>query len=100
MVVTDHAPAGEFPGGTLVVNVVGSFTLGVVTFAGAGDPVVSFVGTGACGAFTTFSSFSVDTVRLAEDGEYRLAVANALGNLLGAGLALALAWVLTHPSVG
>ena len=74
----------RFPYGTFTVNVVGSFVLALVTFLGAGEDVLLFVGTGACGSYTTFSSFSVDTVRLWETGERRLAVWYASANLLGA----------------
>ncbi|WP_224332847.1 fluoride efflux transporter CrcB [Haloprofundus halobius] len=84
----------SFPLSTLTVNVVGSFVLGVVTFAGVGDTALLLVGTGACGSFTTFSSFSFETVRLWETGERREAVANATVNLVGAGLALGAAWVV------
>ncbi|WP_276270525.1 fluoride efflux transporter CrcB [Haloarcula litorea] len=80
-----------FPVGTLTVNVVGSFVLGLITFAGAGTDVLLLVGTGACGSFTTFSSFSVDTVRLWERGRPAAAVGNAAVNLAGALLAVALA---------
>jgi CrcB protein len=83
-----------FPAGTFVVNVVGSFVLGFVTFLGMDSRALLFVGTGACGSFTTFSSFAYETVRLWEAGDRGRAVANALGNLLGAVLALGLAWLL------
>jgi CrcB protein len=73
-----------FPYGTFTVNVVGSFVLALVTFLGAGEDVLLLVGTGACGSYTTFSSFSVDTVRLWETGERRLAAWYASANLLGA----------------
>jgi len=81
-----------FPLGTLTVNVIGSFVLGLVTFAAPDNTVVLLVGTGACGSFTTFSSFSFDTVRLWEVGARKKAVANASVNLLGALLAIGLAW--------
>lgn len=84
-----------FPVGTLTVNVVGSFVLGVVTFAAPAESVALFVGVGACGAFTTFSSFAVDTVRLWEDGRPAVAVGNAAVNLAGALAAVGLAWLLT-----
>lgn len=84
----------EFPVATLTVNGVGTFVLGLVTFAGADSGTLLAVGTGACGAFTTFSSFSFETVRLWEAGERRSAAANAVGNLLAAALALVLAWLL------
>jgi CrcB protein len=84
-----------FPVGTLTVNVVGSFVLGLVTFAAPAESVALFVGVGACGAFTTFSSFAVDTVRLWEDGRPAVAVGNAVVNLAGALAAVGLAWLLT-----
>jgi CrcB protein len=83
-----------YPASTLVVNVLGTFALAALTFAGAGEDAVLLFGTGACGAFTTFSSFSVDVVGLVEDERPGAAAAHALGNLLGAGGAIALAWLL------
>lgn len=84
----------RFPWPTLVVNVVGSFVLGAVTFAGAGESALQLVGIGICGAFTTFSSFSVETIQLYERGDRKLAVANAIGNLALSLAAIGLAWVL------
>ena len=78
---------------TLAVNVLGSFVLGVVVAlptTGPVDPVALAAGTGFCGAFTTFSSFAFETVRLVETGRPRRAVANALGTLAAALLAVAL----------
>jgi len=93
-----HVERDDFPLGTLVVNVLGSFVLGLLTFAGVGGDVLLLVGTGACGSFTTFSSFSFETVRLWETGERTTATANAAGNLLGAltavGLARLVVWAL------
>ena len=86
--------AGTLPYGTLAVNVLGSFVLGLLTFGGVGGEVSLLVGVGACGSYTTFSSFAHDTVRLAETGSPRRAVANALGTLLAALAAVALAWLL------
>ena len=94
--VSEAVDVDEFPLGTFVVNVLGSFVLGLVAFAGVGGEVALLVGTGACGSFTTFSSFSFETVRLWETGERGRATANAAGNLLGAGVALALAWALVQ----
>lgn len=64
---------------TLVVNVLGSLLLGFVLAAPLGESAVALAGTGFCGAFTTFSSFAFETVRLAEDGFVRAAAANAVG---------------------
>lgn len=83
----------RFPYGTFTVNVVGSFVLALITFLGAGSDVIALVGTGACGSYTTFSSFSVDTVRLWEDGDRTLATWNAVANLSGALAGIGLAAV-------
>lgn len=77
---------GAFPWGTFVVNVAGSFVLGVV--AGLVDSVsapgwlMPLVGVGLCGSFTTFSAFGLETVRLLEAGAWRTAVAYSLGSLV------------------
>lgn len=89
----------SFPWATLTVNVVGSFVLGVVLFGPVDDDLAVLVGTGFCGAFTTFSSFSFETVDLWERGRRRRAVVNAVGNLVASVLAIGVVWlVLTGPS--
>ena len=88
----------RFPLATFTVNVVGSFLLGLVTFSGVGESTLLLAGVGFCGAFTTFSSFSVDTIRLWEDGYTNLAIAYAFGNVVVSVLAVGAAWaVLTTP---
>lgn len=66
-----------FPWGTLIVNILGSFIIGFfATLTGpegrfvAGAPARLFVMVGICGGFTTFSSFSLQTLNLAQDGEW------------------------------
>lgn len=85
---------GRFPWGTFTVNVAGSFVLGLVLGAGASPTVTALVGTGFCGALTTYSTFGWETVRLGADGHRRLAAINAVGSALAclaaAGLGLAL----------
>lgn len=76
----------RFPFSTLAVNVVGSFALGFVVFAGLDSETALLVGTGACGSFTTYSSFSVQSVRMWETGDRLRAIIYALGTL---GLCLA-----------
>jgi len=83
-----------YPASTLVVNVLGTFALAALTFAGAGEDAMLLFGTGACGAFTTFSSFSVDVVGLVDNERFGAAALHALGNLAGAALAIVLAWLL------
>jgi CrcB protein len=89
--VQDHT-SGAFPWGTFVVNVTGCFLLGTLTGLGLYhqlDATVRIViGTGGLGAYTTFSTFSFETVRLAEEGAVNEAVRNALGTLM-VGLAAA-----------
>jgi CrcB protein len=74
-----------FPWGTWAVNVAGSFLLGLLA-AGAdravSAPVTALVGVGFCGAFTTYSTFSYETVRLAEEGAWFPAVANVAVSLV------------------
>jgi CrcB protein len=81
-----------FPWGTWLVNMVGSLVLGVAAglaaHHGLPDDVVLAVGTGFCGALTTYSTFGYETVRLFEDGERLLSVANVVLSLT-AGLAAA-----------
>ncbi|WP_434737277.1 fluoride efflux transporter FluC [Haloarcula montana] len=69
---------------TLAVNVLGSVLLGLLVTARLGDGVALAAGTGFCGAFTTFSSFAVETVQLAEDGELVTAALYAAGMLAAA----------------
>ncbi|WP_306337471.1 fluoride efflux transporter CrcB [Streptomyces sp. KL118A] len=82
----------DFPWGILTVNVVGCLILGVLTgavTAGAASSHTQLVlGTGLCGALTTYSTFSYETLRLAEGGMRFHAVANALGSVV-AGLGAA-----------
>lgn len=73
---------------TLVVNLLGSLLLGGLLGAGVDTSVGHLLATGFCGAFTTFSTFAFETVRLAETGQYRAAATNALANLVGGLLAL------------
>jgi CrcB protein len=85
--------ARPFPVGTFAVNVVGSFVLGALLGAGlegtGGERLLALLGTGFCGAFTTFSTFAYETVVLAEEGSSPVALANlALSVVAG----LAAAW--------
>lgn len=73
---------------TIAVNVAGSLALGAVVATSLGDPLALALGTGFCGAFTTFSSFAVETVRLVETDQSRTAVAYATGMAIASVLAL------------
>ena len=89
---------GAFPWGTFVVNVTGCVALGVLTGLGLyhelGPTVRTVLGTGGLGAYTTFSTLTYETVRLAEegalDGAFRNAAASLLVGLAAASAGLAL----------
>jgi fluoride exporter len=86
----------KVPWGTFTVNVAGSFVLGLVarlaTDGGLPSWVLTLVGTGFCGALTTFSTFSYETVRLIDGGAWRTAALNVAASLaVGLG-AVALGW--------
>ncbi|MFD4698486.1 fluoride efflux transporter CrcB [Streptomyces niveus] len=74
-----------FPWGTFTVNVVGSLILGLLTGAAlsgtAGHTVQLLLGTGLCGAMTTYSTFSYETLRLAESGARFFAAANVIASV-------------------
>ena len=84
-IVRQHT-SGGFPMATMVVNVSGSLILGLLTgLALAGllpAPWPAVVGTGLLGGYTTFSTASVETVRLAEQGRRLAALVNGVGMLL------------------
>ncbi|MFE0699845.1 fluoride efflux transporter CrcB [Streptomyces sp. NPDC058872] len=69
-----------FPWGTFAVNVLGSFALGLLTGV-ASARLHLLLGTGLCGALTTYSTFSYETFRLYEDGAKGYAALNAAGSL-------------------
>lgn len=88
-----------WPLGTLVVNVIGGLMLGVIVGASRygtlGAVPVAVMGTGFCGALTTFSTASVETIRLAEADRWPAALAVAASNLLLSMTAAALGLGLT-----
>ncbi|MBQ0863004.1 fluoride efflux transporter CrcB [Streptomyces smyrnaeus] len=83
-----------FPWGTFVVNIAGSLLLGLVSgaaLAGAASSSVQLLlGTGLCGALSTYSTFSYETLRLAEQGAARYALLNVAASVsVGLGAACA-----------
>lgn len=93
-------PDADLPWGTIVVNVSGSLLLGVVTglviFAEQPSTWRTVVGTGFCGGYTTFSTTSVETVRLLQRGKLAAAAANAVGTLVLCVAAAAAGLLLTY----
>jgi CrcB protein len=86
------------PWGTFTVNVLGSLVLGAVVGASgaAGWPswVSTVVGTGFCGALTTFSTFGFENVRLIEDGSVLAALTNVVTSLLAGLVAVFGGWAI------
>lgn len=86
----DRIWGDSFPLGTFVVNVVGSFLLGLclagsmrVLSADTGQSVlVSFFGVGYCGGLTTFSTFSLQSLKLVSEAKWRLVGLQIFGSLL------------------
>jgi fluoride exporter len=75
-----------FPWGTFTVNVIGSLILGIITGAitagGASPQVQLAMGTGFCGALTTYSTFSYETLRLLEDDARLFAATNVAASIV------------------
>ncbi len=97
--VTAHIAASDykikssaFPFGTYLINMSGSFLLGFLTGLSlhyrVSDALTAFLGVGFCGAYTTFSTWSFESVRLFEKGSYRVGVMNIVLSL-GVGVLLA-----------
>lgn len=86
----------RFPWGTLTVNVVASFVFGVIAGAAGhvSADVQALVATGFCGALSTFSAFSYETVHLAEDREWFHAAANVIVSVIAGLGAVSLGWAI------
>lgn len=96
--VVSSALGKDFPYGTLVVNVSGAVVLGLLTGLALSDTAALLAGTAAVGAYTTFSTWMLETQRLGEERQHRKVAANivvslvlgvaaaALGNAIGAHL--------------
>jgi CrcB protein len=82
--------ARDLPVGTLAVNLLGTFVLGLLIGAAVAGDAYRLAATGLIGAFTTFSTWALESHRLAEDGRTRWAALNFAGSLV---LGLLAAWV-------
>jgi len=80
----------QFPWGTLAVNLSGALALGILHGAGVSGDALRLFGTGLLGAYTTFSTWMLESHRLGEDGRLRLGWANVLVSLA---LGLACVWL-------
>jgi CrcB protein len=92
--LVDGAVAGRlgrrFPFGTLAVNLSGAFLLGALVGAALDGDAYDIAGTGLLGAYTTFSTWSLESHRLGEDGQLRLGALNFAVSLV---LGVAVAWI-------
>lgn len=90
-----------FPWGTFAANVVGCLVLGVVSGTGAAgtSPLAILVGTGFCGALTTYSTFSYETVRLAQERAYFYAVTNLVVSVVAGLGAVLIGYTVTSALV-
>ncbi|BBH17180.1 putative fluoride ion transporter CrcB 2 [Nocardioides baekrokdamisoli] len=89
--------ASRMPWGTFAVNVTGSFVLGMAAASWASNSTAyALWGTGFCGGLTTFSTFSLETVRLSESGAVRIAVLNVVLSLAVGLAAVSLGWWLVR----
>ena len=71
----------DFPFGTLAVNVSGAVILGLITGLALGHEQALLAGTAAVGSYTTFSTWMLETQRLTEERQYRMAAVNVIVSL-------------------
>lgn len=100
-----RAAGPGFPVGTMVVNLSGSFLLGFLLRYATHPPslqpeVRAFLTVGLCGGYTTFSTFSAETVNLLQDGQWGKALTYALGSVVLALAATAAGFAAGQPFSG
>ena len=74
--------AGEFPWGTFVINITGAMLLGLLVGAAVSGDALVLAGTATLGSYTTLSTWMLETHRLAQDDQLRIAAANLIATLL------------------
>ncbi len=84
--ITYKVLPATFPYGTLAVNIIGSFILGIIIFMFDDKELISpgmrlFLAVGFCGGFTTFSTFSLETINLLKDSQILAGLLNIVSNL-------------------
>lgn len=88
----------SFPVGTLAVNLLGSYLLAAIMYVGLETSLISptlriALTIGLMGGFTTFSSFSFETLRYLQEGALMVGLVNALANVVGCIFACFLGWI-------
>jgi CrcB protein len=95
-----------FPSGTLAVNLIGSFLLAALMYAGTHTSMTMpattriVLATGVLGGFTTYSSFSYETLECLQDGAWGVAALNVLVTVLGCLGACLLGWAAARWALG
>jgi CrcB protein len=95
----------NFPYGTLFVNMLGSFLIGIFMYYLDANELISvetriFLTTGLCGGLTTFSTFSFETINFLKEREFLFAGLNIISNIIITLLALFVAYKLSNLLVG
>lgn len=90
--IVQRISRSSFPLGTLAINLSGALGLGVLTGSAVGGTSLVLIGSAGIGSFTTFSTWMFESERLAEDGEFGLALTNILVSLLVGVAAAAIGW--------
>ena len=88
--VVSSASGRDFPLGTMAVNVSGAVVLGLITGLAVGSTTALLAGTAAVGSYTTFSTWMLETQRLAEERQHVKVFANLVVSLV---LGVAAAWL-------
>lgn len=91
-----------FPWGTFTANITGCLILGGLTGAGLAlpAPLLALIGTGFCGALTTYSTFSYETLRLVEQKSYFYATANITVSVIAGLGATLFSFTTVHALIG
>lgn len=93
----------QFPYGTFIVNIAGSFIIGAVLALSLKNELLSnnwkiFLATGICGGFTTFSAFAAENMALLQSGKYGIALVYIMASLLLGIAAVVLGFKLITPN--